>query len=680
MLQQERGPRWIFVAAIFLFAVLFAELFFSVRQNSQTFDESAHLYAGYSYWKTHDFGINPEHPPLAKMWATLPLLQLRLAVNPPPPIYFRGASAVGGRTFLYAHDASALLLRVRLMMSAFTFALALLVFLAGREMFGWQAALIALLLLVFEPNVLANGALVTTDMAATAMLFGTVYTFYRYLKQPTLARLLVCSLFAGLTLSVKHSAVLMLPILPLLAVLHLAFGQDAGFSTPRTLVRRGSSLVGSLACIAAVSVTMLWACYGFRYAARPGNAPMTPPTAAFLETLEKPGEARFIGFFERHHLLPEAYLYGMTDIAVITDQGRPMYLFGRIYPEGRWFYFPSAFVIKSTLGFLLLLAVALGSRWLWSRELWRETLFMLTPPAVYLLFAMRSKLDLGLRHILPIYPFLIVLAAAGAWMLMRRSRGWAVACGALLVLHAASSLRAYPNYLPYSNEAWGGPSKTYKVLSDSNVGWSSGVTALQRYTTEHHITQCWFAYNGVADLSYFHLPCKPLPTFFSSALGSEQGVVPGMVKGPIFVSSENMTLSFAGPPELDSYRRFKDRTPDAVIAGEILVFDGTYDEPQISAQSHYAIARRAIRAHHPEQALPEAQQAEVLAPELLATHEMLTTLYAGANKKADAEREYQDALEIYQTRYGEFKKNVSPPEDPFPAEHSVVASATPPAK
>lgn len=674
MLQQERESRWIFTAAIFLFAVLFAELFSSVRQNSQTFDESAHLYAGYSYWKTHDFGINPEHPPLAKMWATLPLLPLRLAVNPPPPIYFRAASVVGGRTFLYEHEASALLLRVRLMMSAFTFALALLVFLAGREMFGWQAALIALLLLVFEPNVLANGALVTTDMAATAMLFGTVYTFYRYLKQPSFARLLVCSLFAGLALSVKHSAVLMLPILPLLAVLHLAFGQDAGFATPRTFVRRAGSMLGSLACIAAVSVTMLWACYGFHYAARPGNAPMTPTTAAFLKTLDKPAEACVLGFFERHHLLPEAYLYGLTDIAVITDEGRPMYLFGRIYPEGRWFYFPSAFVIKSTLGFLLLLAVALGSRWLWSREFRRETLFLLALPAVYLLFALRSKLDLGVRHILPIYPFLIVLAAAGAWMLMRRSRGWTVALGALLVLHAASSVRAYPNYLPYSNEAWGGPSKTYKVLSDSNVGWSSGVTALQRYTTEYHITQCWFAHNGAADLSYFHLPCKALPTFFSGILGIEQGAVPEVLQGPVFVSSENMTLSFAGPPELDSYRRFKDRTPDAVIAGEILVFNGTYNEPQISAQSHYAIAQKAISARHPEQALTEAQQAEALAPELLATHEMLTTLYADANKKADAEREYKDALEIYQTRYGEFKKNVPPPEDPFSAEHPALAT------
>lgn len=680
MLDREHGSRWIYVAAIFLFTVLFAELFFSVRQNSQTFDESAHLYAGYSYWKTHDFGINPEHPPLAKMVAALPLLPLRLAVNPPPPIYFRGASAIGGRQFLYSHDAGALLLRSRLAISVFTFVLALLVFLAGREMFGWQVGLVALFLFVFEPNMLANGALVTTDMAVTAMLFGTVYAFYRYLKQPTFARLLVCSLFAGLTLSVKHSAVLMLPILPLLAVLHLALVRDNGYATSPRLVRRVWLTLASLVFIAAVSVTILWACYGFQYAARPGNAPMTPTTSAFLKTLHKPMEARVIGFSERHHLLPEAYLYGLTDIAVLTAEGRGTYLFGRIYPQGRWFYFPSAFLIKSTIGFLLLLALAAGARKLWGPDFRREMLCLLVPPAVYLAIAMRSKLDLGLRHILPIYPFLIVVAAAAAWMFMRRSRGWAVAVSALLVLHAGSSLRAYPTYLPYSNEAWGGPSQTYKVLADANVGWSSGLLTLQRYTSEHGITHCWFAYNGPADLPYFHLPCERIPTFFSTLMSTEQSAIPASIQGPVFISTENLDQAYWGPPELNPYRQFMGLKPDAVLDGEVLVFNGTFNVPRISAISHFALANKAMRIGHPEQALGEAQQAEALAPELLPIHEMLASLYARAHQPADARREFQDAMVIYQTRYGEFKSAFDPPEDPLPAEHPVLASVKPPGK
>jgi len=655
--------------------VLAVELVFSVRQNSQTFDESAHIYAGYSYWKTRDFGINPEHPPLAKLVATLPLLPLKLAVNPPPPMYFRGASSTGARKFLYSHDADSLLFRSRMAIGIFTVALALLVFFAARKMFGDETALIALAVLVFEPNILANGALVTTDMAVTAMMFGTVYTFYRYLKQPAFARLLVCSLFAGLTLSVKHSGLLIFPILLALVAVHLIFDRPSQFETLGTFVRRGLRAFGSVVFIGAVSVTILWSCYGFRYAARPGNASITPPTAAFLTTLHRPVEARFIGFSERHHLLPEAYLYGLTDIAVITSEGRYTYLFGKDYPEGQWFYFPSTLAIKSTIGFLLLLALALGTRYLWQRNSRLEALFLLVPAAVYLAFAMRSKLDLGLRHILPIYPFLIVLIAAGAWALIRRSRGWAIAITALLLFHAVSSLRAYPDYLEYSNEFWGGPSNTYKVLGDANVGWSSGLHTLQHYINDQHITQCWYAYYGPADLSYFHLSCKPMPTFFSMLLGNEQPVVPETIQGPVFIASENLPAGLSGPPQLNPYAQFKDLRPDAVLDGETLVFNGAYQVPAISGLSHYANASKALRAGHPDRALPEAEQAEALAPQLLNIHEMLASLYAGDHRPQDAEREYRTAFDIYQTKSGPFAKHMSPPENPLPQAPATLASS-----
>ena len=155
---------------------------------------------------------------------------------------------------------------------------------------------IALAVLVCEPNILAHGALVTTDTAETAMMFGTVYTFYRYLKQPSFTRLLVCSLFAGLALSVKHSGLLIFPILLVLIAVYLVLASRVQSKTPRTFARHAAFAFGSLLFIAAASVTILWSCYGFRYAARPGNAQITPPTAAFLKTLDRPAEARFIGF------------------------------------------------------------------------------------------------------------------------------------------------------------------------------------------------------------------------------------------------------------------------------------------------------------------------------------------------------------------------------------------------
>src|SRR5581483_7645095 len=302
-----------------------------------------------------------------------------------------------------------------------TFALALLILLGAREMFGGVAALIALLLFVFNPNVVANGALVTTDMALSATLFAAVYTFYRYTRRPTPTRLLLCALACGLTLSVKHSGLIVFPLLVLLSIGTLLLPRAASDPSPDSTRRRQALRLGvALVIIGAISYLMLWSAYGFRYAARPGNAPLTPPTTAFLTTLHRPLQARMIGFAEQHHLLPEAYLYGLTDVAVLTSQGRPTYLFGKLYPTGQWFYFPATFLIKNTLGFLLL------------------------PAGLYFAVALFSHLNIGHRHILPIYPFLTVFIAAGAGVLVARSRVWAGVVIVLLAIHVVSSLRAFP--------------------------------------------------------------------------------------------------------------------------------------------------------------------------------------------------------------------------------------------
>lgn len=237
-------------------------------------------------------------------------------------------------------------------------------------------------------------------------------------------------------------------------------------------------------------------------------------------------------------MLPEAYLYGLTDVAIITQRGRPAFVLGRLYPEGRWFYFPVAFAIKSTLGFLALIALLVAARRIRRAEYRREVYFIATPCAIWLLSAMTSKLDIGLRHILPMYPFLIVLAGAVGWMLIRQSRGWAVVATALLAFHVVSSLKAFPNYLPYSNEAWGGPSKTYRVLADSNTGWHGGLRTLQGYLQRRNVTKCWFAYDGPVNPDYYHIPCSPLPTLMSYLTDRPQEMVPETIEGPVFIGSQ----------------------------------------------------------------------------------------------------------------------------------------------
>ncbi len=530
----EGRQKWFVPAVLALLVILALEMFLSARLESQTFDEPAHLYAGYSYWLHSDFGINPEHPPLVKLVASLPLLISRPKCPPPPNAFFRFASSTGGRGMMSDSGAQAMLAHARIAISVFVFLLALLVFFAAREMFGDGAALVALVLFVFDPMIVANGPLIATDIGVTCCLFAAVYALYRYVKQPSLLRLSLCALAAGLSLAAKHSAILLFPILLLLCAAEVMLNRqaiNAGAGSKPSRAGTTLRLSAASVAIALVAVTVLWASYGFRYAARPDGNQIVPPTAVYLKGLPQPPEASAIGFAERHHLLPESYLYGLTDVLTLSNKGRPMYLFGRKYPAGRWFYFPAAFLIKSTLGLLLLLALLPFARALWRGELRREVVFLILPPVVYFGIAMTSKMDIGIRHVLPIMPFLVVLAAAGAMALNWQSRGWAWAVGALVALHVGSSLWAFPNYLPYSNEIFGGPDRTHRVLADSNVGWGGGLKALHASIERRHITQCWFAYSALADPAIFQIPCKRLPTFFSMVSRAPQEAVSEQMEG-----------------------------------------------------------------------------------------------------------------------------------------------------
>jgi hypothetical protein len=661
------GKQWTIAAVAILLLILEAQLLLSVRQNSQTFDESAHLYAGYSYLKRGDFGINPEHPPLVKLVTALPLLPLGLPVPPPLDIFFRGASVVGGIQLLYTHDADALLFRARAISTLFTLSLALLVFLAGYEMFGVGAAMFALALFVFEPNILANGALVTTDMGASCLVFATIYAFYRYCRRPSALRLGVCGLAAGLALAAKHSTVLLLPILLVLAATEIARGRGVEPETTEPRGRQTLRLLGFMATVTVISLAILWAFYGFRYAARPNNLAIIPPTTEYLKSLKNPAEARLIGFLEQRRWLPEAYLYGLTDIMILSHEGRPAYLLGHLYPAGRWFYFPAVFVIKSTLAFLILLALVVAAREMWRRNYRRELCFLVLPPLIWLLIAMTSKLDIGLRHILPVYPFLIVLAGAAAWMLSRQSRRWVYVVAILLGFHIISSLWAFPNYLPYSNEAFGGTSRTYQAVSDANVGWEGGLKALQSYINKRHITHCWFAFDGPNDPAYYHIPCSPMPTFFSWIVQRPQQVVPQEIEGPVFLGSHELAGFDWGPDDMNPYNQFRGLHPSVVLQGEILKFDGTFHVNQVAALSHFVVADQMLRQKQLDRAIVEFKLAEQLDPEAILTHQMLATLYAQMKQPADAMREYQAAMHIYQTVHPDFQKFNDPPQNPLGA-------------
>ncbi len=259
-------------------------------------------------------------------------------------------------------------------------------------MFDAAAALLALALLVFEPNIVAHGSLVTTDIASALFLFATVYTFYRYVKRPSTVCLLLVGLMAGLLLASKDSGVLGFPVLLALAIMEVAWPTGrAAQETASDRLRRALRLAAAILCTGALAVAVLWLSYGFRYQARPASRVLIPSLSEYAAQLDHPWETQTLLALGRYHLLPEAYLFGWAD--TLNTQGHiSSYLFGTVYRESVWFYFPAVFVVKSTIGFLLLLILVPIAMWLHGSSLRREMLFLALPPPG--LFPIRHGLEI----------------------------------------------------------------------------------------------------------------------------------------------------------------------------------------------------------------------------------------------------------------------------------------------
>jgi hypothetical protein len=636
--------------AVLFLLVFLGELTFSIRQQSLSWDEGDHIFAGYMSWKKADFGINPEHPPLVKALAAIPLLPMHLKVPDRKGLAsFKDEAYFDGRDFIFGNggeaEADRIIFRARMAAATLSLLLGLLVFLAAREMFGDGAALFALALVVFEPNMIAHGAYVTTDMGISCFIFASIYAFYRYVKAPSVGRLIVLGLVSGLALASKHSGVLLLPFGLALIITEILWPSPETRTNKRKVALR---LTGAFLAASTIAIVVLWAFYGFRYAARPGGMPLSPSLAEYARGLKGVEPHAYLAL-ARLHILPESYLYGLVDVRLISDSFST-YIFGKVYARGVWFYFPEAFIIKSTaafMGLLLLTGFAIVTRKLRAR---REIFFLTIPPVLYLLIATGTGLDIGARHILPMYPFLSVLIGGAALALAHGDRRWAYVVGLLLAWHAVSSARAYPNYLAYSNEFWGGPANTYKYLTDSNTDWGQQLKAVKKYLDNRGVKDCWFAYfvEPSIHFSAYGIPCKPLPTA-DSGWAHYQIDTPQTITGPVLISAGTLTGYEWGSNVLNPYREFQKLKPVAFIQDGVFVYDGTFDMRFASALGHVTRARDLIAAGQLASALVEAQTAVAIDPDQLQAQMVLGDTFTALGQPLAAKPAYQQALAIAKT-------------------------------
>lgn len=631
-----------FALAAFLFAAFAFQLWLHAARTSATVDEGAHILAGHRHLQCGDFGINPEHPPFLKMLAAAPLA-FRTLNEPPWECGSRMTSKpemfAFGTSFLVQNGIDDVVIPARLAASSTSLLLAVLVFAAAREMFGRAEALTALALLAFEPTLIANGSLVLTDMVLTATAFAAVYALYRYRKNSRLARFLIVGLAFGLMLAAKHSAVVFVPILFAPWIADALFFRAEKSGVPRLLMRQ----TAIFAAFFVVGLGVLWAFYGFRYASLPAAA----ETVSIADYIKENGRPEMIESFSakmtdrinRARLFPESYVLGMAD--VVAWGSRNSFAFGKNYPTGQWWYFPLAFAVKSSVALLLLLPLGLLLPF-FNREKRRELLFMLAPPILFFGFAMTSSMTIGVRHILPVYGFLIIATATGAIWMARKFKILKYALIALLVFHAATAVRTAPHYAAFANDFWGGTNNTHRIFRDANVDLGQNLKPVNEYLKRENITDCWFAAFNHRELVEASQPCRVLPSGLR-ILVSQTLIepVPSVIEGTVLISVNELPPRGGG-----EYLPFTQSEPIALIGGNTLVYRGRFEIPLAAAMSRAYRSGQFLRINQVEEAVSEGRQAVELGGSDPRTHLALGLALIRAGQKTEARREFETTVEL----------------------------------
>jgi hypothetical protein len=525
------------LVTIFLLA-FFAQAVTSIPLEAPTFDEEFHIARAYAYVRTGDLRMQQNHPPLVSVLAGLPLL-LMPELTPPEKIprwddafLFSFADNLFWRL---GHDVDKMLFLARFPVILLGTLLGAFVYRWAREAYGSAAGLLAAGLYAFAPNLLAHTRLVTTDLAVTACGFIALYAFWRYLRCPTGWRLILAGLALGLALAAKLSALFLIPLAILLALLKW-------FTTRRTQTAKPLRLfIVHCSLFILIAGLVVWAFYRFEVRPWPGTGFPLPATT---------------------------YLLNVRTLIGHAERGHGAFLMGWVSMHGWWYYFPVTFLLKTPLLTLVLLGLAA-----WDtvrRKLWRKEVALMLFPAAYFGFALTSSLDIGYRYILPIDPFLIVYAAKVAGLTWLRT-AWLrrYVLPAWMVLYAAVMLWLHPHYLAYFNLLAGGPGGGYRYLVDSNLDWGQDLKRLKVYLDRQNSDEVWLGYFGTADPAYYGIRYRSLFAPGSSRLADDFSPI-NPAPGWYAISATVLQGPFS--PEPDIFDWFRRHEPVAKVGYSIFVY------------------------------------------------------------------------------------------------------------
>jgi 4-amino-4-deoxy-L-arabinose transferase-like glycosyltransferase len=469
---------------------------------NQTFDEPAHIAVGMEWLDRGSYSNDEIHPPLARV---------AVALGP----FLGGVRSAGrediweeGNEILHSHGLySRNLALARLGVLPFFLIAAALVWIWARVLFGETAAVFATALFTTLPPILAHSSLATTDMVFTATLLAALLAFVFWLDQPTLRRSLVLGAAGAAALLSKMSAVVFLPACMSVFLL-LRWGVE-GSATGETVACRRRWL-GKVTLSMTVCFVVVWG--GYRFTVNSINARNERPHELMDRFFGSHGTLHDLAYYivEAPYVPAPAWFRGIQEMLYKNQYGHATYVLGKnLGGVGVWYFFPVALAVKSPLPFLILVFFGLAALQRQTRR--RKSSSRLMPAgaaATILVICMAGNINIGVRHILPIYPLLAILAGLGAATLWNSARLKHIGLPLvviLLIYQFASCIRIHPDYIAYFNEV--ARHEPEYFLVDSDLDWGQDLRRLADMLQALRIDEVSIAYFGTADLTRHGLPC-----------------------------------------------------------------------------------------------------------------------------------------------------------------------------
>jgi hypothetical protein len=501
---------------VFLLLFIFvATVSTSVNTKSPICDEAAHhIAAGYSYIKTHDFRITPS-PPLIRLLIGLPIVFL----NPKLPldhISWKTADSSGFNyqfLFVYNHNADQIVLFGRLLMIVLAAILGILIFAWSRKLYGYRAGIFALFLYTFSPIILGNAGLAMLDLGCAAFIFAAVFQFYRYLKKQTFADLLLTGVLFGLAQAAKITALVLYPIFVVYAAAYWLLNRRGGNVSLWGISKK-------LIFIWVMGIIVLWGTYFFEFKPLLKNEPDVQEKIEYIKKFsasvpfvkDRENMANNLVWLANNVPIPLS-TYGISIMGfgrqiVFGEQG--LYFMGRNMANGSKIYYAVLYLIRTPIPFIIFLAATFLFFIKPMKKRSLEDLFLLLPVISIFAAASFSKLQGGIRYLLPIYPFLFVWVSGLVTIKISR---WARTAKAvfygLCIWYFLSSIMIYPDYLAYYNELVGGPNGFgYKISADAD--WGQDYKELKKYMDKEGIKSVKLLCFGAVDPAYYGIKYEDL--------------------------------------------------------------------------------------------------------------------------------------------------------------------------